>query len=54
MKNDCTVTIGKILLMALKDGLAIQSYSHPPENIKNYVTSIEIDGKSKIIKIYRY
>ena len=52
MINESTIIIGKLVAThGIKGWLAIESYSHPADNIKNYKTFIKINNESVSIDI---
>ena len=52
MINESIITIGKLVAThGIKGWIAIESYSHPADNIKNYKTFIKINNESVSIDI---
>ena len=52
MSNQSAVIIGKIVTThGIKGWIVIQSYSYPPENIKNYNTFLNIDEERRYFEI---
>ena len=52
MNNQTAVIIGKVVTThGIRGWVVIQSYSYPPENIRNYDTFLDINDEKRYIHI---